>query len=391
MHRRKHQKATDHLHLPLSSKPSTSKPGSIRNGHSMVSRDQSSPISLRTFSNAGLYILSGCCQPLIVTLIKAAGLANPRCQLYMVPYTLVPTIYLLFVVVNDPREQKWPHRSAIFKASGCAAWDVASTTLNYTGATMAGPTIFSIIYSAVTIWTAIFSRLFLGRKMNVWQWMNVFIVFGGLTITAMDSSSMGKDVVRGSLYILVGSAMHGLTYVMCEALMTVGEARLTAVQNNLVQGAVAGAMLCLWQLFYTIPHSSDITVPMHNAGTSLLYALVLLGGFGLSNVVHSCTYFHTLLHFPNGATSAGVMKGLQAVLVFMVTDLFYCNKLGGPEMCFTTSKCVSLITVCGGVLGYGYATRVSLGTVAETRDGSAKEAIEFEPVNETAKLLSVSP
>ena len=35
-----------------------------------------------------------------------------------------------------------------------ALWDVASTTLNYTGAALSGPTIFAIIYSSVTIWTA---------------------------------------------------------------------------------------------------------------------------------------------------------------------------------------------------------------------------------------------
>mmetsp|Transcript_18382 Transcript_18382/g.42195 ORF Transcript_18382/g.42195 Transcript_18382/m.42195 type:complete len:392 (-) Transcript_18382:471-1646(-) len=391
MHQRKHNEANDRLLLPVSSKQSSSKTESTRKEHKMASREQPNPISLKTFSNAGLYVLSGCCQPLIVTLIKAAGLADHNCQLYMLPYYVLPAIYLFFVVLNDPREQKWPHRRTIYKACGAALWDIASQSLNYTGATMSGPTIFAIIYSSVTIWTAIFSQLVLGRKMNIWQWTNVLIVFGGLTITAVDSSNMGKNVIRGSLYIMLGSAMHGLSYVFSEAVMTIVDEKLTAVQNNFVQGTVAGASFLLWQLVYTLPHSSDITGPMQSAGTSVWYALVLLGAFGLSNVVHSYTYFHTLLNFPLGATSAGVMKGLQAVLVFVVSDYFYCNKIGGSEMCFSEAKLASLITVCGGVLGYGYATRVSLGTAAEARDHSSKETIEFEPVNETANLLSVSP
>eukprot|EP00536_Pseudo-nitzschia_multiseries_P000452 jgi/Psemu1/321610/estExt_fgenesh1_pg.C_60011 len=320
----------------------------------MASIDQPKHISPRTLSNAALYVLSGCCQPLIVTLIKAA-------------------------------------RHTIYKACGCALWDIGSMTLNYTGATMSGPTIFAIIYSSVTIWTAIFSQILLGRKMNIWQWMTVFIVFGGLAITALDSSNMGRNVVTGSMYIFLGSAMHGLTYVMCEAVMTVGDEKVTAVQNNLVQGGFAGGMFLLWQLVYTVPHSSEITVPMQKSGTSLWYALVLLGAFGMSNVVHSYTYFHTLLHFPLGATSAGVMKGLQAVLVFVITDIFYCNNIGGSEMCFSMAKFCSLIIVSGGVLGYGYTTKVSLGSDADIRDKSSKEAIEIEPVHETSKLLSVSP
>ena len=35
-----------------------------------------------------------------------------------------------------------------------ALWDISSTSLNYTGASLSGPTIFAIIYSSVTIWTA---------------------------------------------------------------------------------------------------------------------------------------------------------------------------------------------------------------------------------------------
>ena len=88
---------------------------------------------------------------------------------------------------------------------------------------MAGPTIFAIIYSSVTIWTAIFSQLLLGRRMNLWQWINVVTVFAGLTITATDSVNTGDNVLVGTWLVILGSGMHGLTYVMSEAVMTVTE------------------------------------------------------------------------------------------------------------------------------------------------------------------------
>jgi hypothetical protein len=78
--------------------------------------------------------------------------------------------------------------------------------------------------------------------------------------------------------------------------------------------------------------------------------MTLLLSFALSNLVHSFSYFHTLKYYPMGAVNAGVMKGLQAVLVFVFTSLFYCNRIGGKEMCFNRSKFVSLLIVVSGVL-----------------------------------------
>jgi hypothetical protein len=219
--------------------------------------------------------------------------------------------------------------------------------------------------------------------MNSWQWINVVTVFAGLAITATDSVNTGTDVLKGTFFIILGSGMHGLTYVMSEAVMTVGEEKLTVLQNNFVQASVAASLFLTWQLLYTLPHFSEfIWNPMKDAGTTILYALVLLGGFGGSNIVHSITFFHTLCHFPGGATSAGVMKGLQAALVFVFTNFLYCNRLGGSEMCFSDSKFVSLVTVCGGVLGYGYATQVSKGKM--NQNPGIRE-------NETTKLMSSSP
>jgi len=321
-----------------------------------------------------------------VTLLKEAGLADRKCQLYMIFYYTMPAMVTLPLLLRD-RQSSWPVRSSVVKACGIATWDIGSTSLNYAGASMSGPTIFAIVYSSVTIWTAIFSQMFLGRAMNVWQWMNVFTVFIGLAITATDSVNTGSNVLKGTCFIIVGSAMHGLTYVLSEGIMTgtvtAGDEKLTVLQNNFIQSAVAGSMFLVWQIIYTRPHFNElIWNPMQDAGTTSWYALILLFGFGASNVIHSFTFFHTLCFFPGGATSAGVMKGLQAVLVFVFANFLYCNKVGGSEMCFSDSKLVSLVMVCGGVLGYGYATRMSKATLNQN---TGKK--EQEKSDETTKLV----
>lgn len=188
--------------------------------------------------------------------------------------------------------------------------------------------------------------------------MCVIIVFGGLTLTTSRSMHLGSDIVDGLMLILFGSMMHALTYVMCEAIMTIGEHRLTIRQNCAIQGVVAAFSFLLWQAVYTYPRFEEkIWEPMQDAGSTIAYSSLVLMAFALSNTVHSITFFHTLKRYPGGATSAGVMKGLQAVLVFVFTHWVYCGRTGGEEMCFTQGKFLSLITVTGGVVGYGIATQ----------------------------------
>ena len=324
-----------------------------------LSRQQSSsdaePAPTLTLVLASFYVLSGVTQPLIMSLAKDAGLADPKCQLYMLFYYLGPASLIFSLMLS--KDTIWPSRKALSKAACIAVFDLIAQALNYTGSAMAGPTIFAIIYSSVTVWTAVFSRILLSRALTSWQWLGVTTVFGGLAITGLDSVSMGREVFHGSCLVLVGSIMHALTYVMSEAVMTKGDDTLTVKANCAVQGGVCCVALFLWQMVYTRPRFDQrILQPMQQAGTSYLKAIAILVSFSMANFVHSICFFHTLKHFWGGATSAGVMKGLQAVLVFVFTSLAYCGRLGGSEMCFSAVKFASLVTVVGGVVLFGKAT-----------------------------------
>ena len=68
--------------------------------------------------------------------------------------------------------------------------------MNYTGSAMAGPTLFAIIYSSVTVWAAVFSRVLLARRMGRLQWTGIVVVFAGLTVTAFDSLTLGGGVLQ---------------------------------------------------------------------------------------------------------------------------------------------------------------------------------------------------
>jgi drug/metabolite transporter (DMT)-like permease len=333
-------------------------------------------IDTQSLVQASGYVLSGCSQPLLVQWLRDSGLADAKAQLYMWFYYLGPALVILPMFFSNREEHSWPtKRYLVFRAIGISLFDTVSASMNYAGASLAGPLVFAVVYSSVTIWTAVFSRLLLGRTMCVGQWGCVVVVFLGLTVAARDSHGMGKSVWVGCILVLVGSMMHALTYIFCEAIMTVGPDVLTLTQNCGIQATVALTVLGIWQLVYTVPHWTEVIgQPVQDAGTTVVSALFLLVLFAFCNWVHSITFYQTLIYFPGGATSAGVMKGLQAALVFMLTDWVFCGRTGGDEMCFSTSKMISLFAVSGGVVGYGFFTQQNhkndrLSTHASTRGG----------------------
>jgi drug/metabolite transporter (DMT)-like permease len=70
-----------------------------------------------------------------------------------------------------------------------------------------GRTIFSIVYSSITVSTAIYSHCILKRILNWLQWLAVLTVFGGLALTATASLQLGHSVMTGLLMESVGSAL----------------------------------------------------------------------------------------------------------------------------------------------------------------------------------------
>ena len=87
------------------------------------------------------------------------------------------------------------------KTASVAMIDIIAQTMNYSGAIMAGPTIFAIVYSSVTIWCALLSRILLNREMTQLQWIAIVIVFIGLGITGLSSLDLGKDVIQGTALV----------------------------------------------------------------------------------------------------------------------------------------------------------------------------------------------
>ena len=348
-----------------------------------IENNSSTPPIRITLLIGGTYVLSGVIQPILMAIAENAGIANAKCQIYMFFYYFGPFIGSFILVFSD-HSNSIPSLKNSIKAAVIAMFDLSAQSLNYTGAALAGPTIFAIIYSSVTVWTAVLSRIILNRYMSTMQWLGVVIVFLGLVITGLDSIALGPKVYHGALLIIFGSAWHALTYVLSESIMTSpktnnndlenDDAPLSSVMNCCIQTGTAMTFNLIWQITFTRTHFHELVmIPMKEHHTSFSHAILIFTFIGLANLVHALSFFHTLKHFPGGATSAGVGKGLQAVLVFVATSLFICGKFGGNEMCFSFIKFLSLVSVLSGVFLFGKATaKAEKSNVANTNTNALK-------------------
>ena len=232
------------------------------------------------------------------------GLADKRCQLYMLFYYAGTAGVSLFS--GSDESLSW---TTTVKTAFVAAIDIVAQTMNYSGATLAGPTIFAIVYSSVTVWCALFARFVLGRRMSTLQWTAVLVVFVGLGVTGLASVDLGPDVVEGTFLVGVGSAMHAMMYVLSESLMNHGEESVSCAKFCGVYGAVACPAYLAWQVFYTSRHFGQLIVePMEESGTTVAMALAILLSISAMNMLHSAMFFQTVKYCPGGSTSAGVMK-----------------------------------------------------------------------------------
>ena len=109
------------------------------------------PSFYTTLTLASLYVLSGVIQPLIMEIAKQAGLTDNKCQIYIMFAYYLGTASVCLLARNEDR-LSW---KTTIKTASVASIDIVAQTLNYTGMVYAGPTLFAIIYSSVTVWCAL--------------------------------------------------------------------------------------------------------------------------------------------------------------------------------------------------------------------------------------------
>ena len=75
-----------------------------------------------------------------------------------------------------------------------------------------GSGLFQVAFSSVAIWSA----LFLKRKISPLQWLGILIVTFGLILSPLSTNTSGNSPLTGILLTLLGAQFYALSYILNE-------------------------------------------------------------------------------------------------------------------------------------------------------------------------------
>eukprot|EP00164_Ancoracysta_twista_P005136 GFYU01007002.1.p1 GENE.GFYU01007002.1~~GFYU01007002.1.p1 ORF type:complete len:401 (-),score=118.10 GFYU01007002.1:293-1495(-) len=163
--------------------------------------------------------------------------------------------------------QAKPFNPIIFLLPACC--DMTGTSLMYLGLTMTYASVFQMLRGSVVIFTAIFSVLFLGRKLHPFHWFGVALVLVGAAIVGVasviggGSSGDASNPMLGN--ILICSAQVIVAAQMCIEEKFVGGYNVPALQAVGWEGIFGFCVLnCFLVLFYHLP-GDDVGGRFENA------------------------------------------------------------------------------------------------------------------------------
>merc|ERR1719189_877543 len=145
-------------------------------------------------------------------------------------------------------------------ASVPALMDIASYIQLFAGIALAGAQTKSILYSSSILWSAVLSKVLLGKVLSHAQWGSIALLFVGLTYKSLGGStaSLGDgsfSFLLGVFLILVGCFTHALVNVKNEALIQNG-----TISPKILCAAIGVYALGMWFALY----ACGIIIPERN-------------------------------------------------------------------------------------------------------------------------------
>ena len=222
--------------------------------------------------------------------------------------------------------------------------DFFAMSLNTVGIYYLGSAKYQLVYSSVVVFTAMFSRIFIGRKLRLRQWMSLFLIVFGLAV----SSTPRKEPVSfvGLGFTACGTIMFALEYVMHEFFLK----NVQPEQMGVYMGMFSGIWTLIYINVYALRNVEGVTVKLDQTAY-VLYLVLILGSLG-----HSWSYFRLVKGV--GATYVGILQAVRAISVFFASSLLFCA--ADALQCFTSLKFVSSMIVVTGVILFALPPKAAM-------------------------------
>ena len=136
-----------------------------------------------------------------------------------------------------------------------AMCDMTATSLMYTGLNLTSPSSFQMLRGSLIIFTGLLSVTFLGRKLKVFHWLGILLVFVGLVIVGL--SDFVANGTKGELSkILTGDLLIVIAQIITATQMIVEE-KFVAERNVSPLQAVG------WEGFFGFTVLGLLLIPMY--------------------------------------------------------------------------------------------------------------------------------
>ncbi|KAI8615476.1 hypothetical protein BC830DRAFT_1168571 [Chytriomyces sp. MP71] len=228
-------------------------------------------------------------------------------------------------------------------------FEVGGNLILVAGMFLVGSGVYMVIYSSIVVFTALFSRILLpGRKLSGLQWLAVFAICFGLSLTALGTKSghsseiQDKPVLFGVLVCIFGTAVLSLVYVATDHILAGGTS--TPYSQSIYVGLFSTFFTLVVMLVVSIP--TLLTLPLLDWDVILAHIILLLSSLG-----HSVAYFE--LVESTGGVATGVLQGLRAVGVFGLSHSWFCGI--DENQCFNAWKGAATVIVVAGVVLFAAA------------------------------------
>ncbi|KAI8364003.1 hypothetical protein EDC96DRAFT_511492 [Choanephora cucurbitarum] len=225
-------------------------------------------------------------------------------------------------------EGPMPYRSVM----KLAVLDVFANFCVTVGFAIVGSGMYQVIYSSVVIWCAILTWFLMNRTLSRVQWVAIFGTSAGLALSSFGDFSVetetGSLLLFGTLMTLGGTFFYSCVYVYSDYIMSQQKPPPLAARVCFTTGIYTSCISCVWIGIYTLPRFSQLIQPTAPLETVIgMYLMV-----SLSNACHSWNYYELIDR--TGSVATGILQGLRAVLIYVISDAWYCSS--DPAQC----KCV---------------------------------------------------
>lgn len=189
---------------------------------------------------------------------------------------------------------------------------------------LSGSGIYQVIFSSVTIWSALLGRIFLRRYLNTRQWLAILFVTFGLYISTKGDSNkpLNSNTLLGILSSLFGTILFAGSYILGDYLQT--KCNISPRDICIRVGSYYTLAIMIYIIVYTIPNFKLLVydkVIMSNGKLNMIVFVYILTI--ISQTVHGFAYFSCLGNV--GAVSTGTVSGLRAIVVFFLSSYLFCS------------------------------------------------------------------